>query len=123
MCVRVQYGQQFVRLPLVIVEGEGPCPFGLNWLEAIKLDCPPICQVSARPQVEPILAEFQEVFEDGMGCYRGDPVHIGVHSLSLVSLMPGLSLRRTGQMLTRRLTNKLVKVSGSRWLTAGGPPR
>ena len=78
--VRVQYGQQLVRLPLVIVEGEGPCPFGRNWLEAIKLDWPAICQVSARPQVEPILAEFQEVFEGGMGCYRGDPVHIGVDS-------------------------------------------
>ena len=34
--------------------------------------------MSARPHVEPILVEFPEVFQDGMGCYRGDPVHIGV---------------------------------------------
>ena len=78
--VRVQYEQQVARLPLVIVKGEGPCLFGRNWLEAIKLDWPGICQLTARSQVDPILAEFPEVFQDGMGCYRGDPVHIGVDS-------------------------------------------
>ena len=78
VCVRVQYEQQVVDLPLVIVKGEGPCLFGRNWLEAIKLDWPVICRVAAPPRVEPILAEFPEVFRDGLGCYQGDPVHIAV---------------------------------------------
>lgn len=78
--VQVQYQQQVVCLPLVIVEGDGPCLFGRNWLDAIKLDWPAICQVGARQWVDPgpVLAEFPEVFQEGLGCYQGDPVHIGV---------------------------------------------
>ena len=43
--VTVEYGEQQVILPLVIVKGGGPSLFGRNWLEKVKLNWPAIYQV------------------------------------------------------------------------------
>ena len=76
--VNVHYAGQAARLPLVVVDGAGPCLLGRNWLEHIRLDWPSICRVSSQSRVEGILEEFPEVFEDGLGCYNGGEVNIEV---------------------------------------------
>ena len=43
--VTVEYGEQQVMLPLVVVKGGGPSLFGRNWLEKVQLNWPAIYQV------------------------------------------------------------------------------
>ena len=76
--VNVEYGGSSMRLPLVVVKGNGPCLFGRNWLSHIRLDWPPVCRVSPLCPVQPILEEFPEVLRDELGCYRGGEVTIDV---------------------------------------------
>ena len=50
--------RQTARLPLIVVAGEGPSPFGRDWLTII-------CQVKWR-QLSDILDTFRTVFEPGL---------------------------------------------------------
>ena len=45
--VWVQYGDQFAKLILVVVEGSGPSLLGHNWLKYLRLDWSRIAQVHA----------------------------------------------------------------------------
>ena len=83
--VDIDYAGQSARLPLVVVDGSGPCLFGRNWLEYIRLDWPAICQVRSQtlggPQtrrVDDIIREFPDVFKEELGCYTGGEVSIDV---------------------------------------------
>ena len=76
--VDVYYAGQVARLPLVVVDGAGPCLFGRNWLDRIRLDWPAICRISSQTRVQHILEEFQDVFKDELGCYTGGEVNIEV---------------------------------------------
>ena len=49
--VKVEYGEQRVTVPLLVVKGGGPSLFGRNWLEKIKLNWPAIHKIRTR---EPI---------------------------------------------------------------------
>ena len=50
--VDVQYGDVSVRLPLVIVGGDGPCLFGRDWLARIRLDWSSVCVMTASSHVD-----------------------------------------------------------------------
>ena len=76
--VDVQYGDVSVRLPLVIVGGDGPCLFGRDWLARIKLDWSSVCVMTASSHVDAVLAEFPDVFSGELGCFRGEPVTVEV---------------------------------------------
>ena len=76
--VEVDYDGTSTRLPLIVVEGDGPCLFGRNWLSHIRLDWPTVCRVSPECRVQPILDEFPDVFRDELGCYRGGEVNIEI---------------------------------------------
>ncbi|KAF0312266.1 uncharacterized protein FJT64_016994 [Amphibalanus amphitrite] len=83
--VDIDYAGQSARLPLVVVDGSGPCLFGRNWLEYIRLDWPAICQVRSQSldgqrtrRVDDILREFPDVFKEELGCYTGGEVSIDV---------------------------------------------
>ena len=70
MDVKVTYGEQQVILPLLVVKGGGPSLFGRNWLEKIKLDWPAIHKVQDNP-LDGILAQYQQVFQEGLGTLVG----------------------------------------------------
>lgn len=68
--VQVAYGEQRVTLPLLVVKGGGPSLFGRNWLEKIKLDWPAIHKIQENP-LDGILAQYQLVFQEGLGTLVG----------------------------------------------------
>ncbi|XP_043208221.1 uncharacterized protein LOC122373879 [Amphibalanus amphitrite] len=76
--VDVQYGDTSVRVPLVIVRGGGPCLFGRDWLARIRLDWSSVCVMTASSRVDAVLAEFPDVFDGELGCFRGEPVTVDV---------------------------------------------
>ena len=68
--VTVEYGEQQVMLPLLVVKDGGPSLFGRNWLEKVKLNWPAIHQVQESP-LNSILAEYQAIFQEGLGTLVG----------------------------------------------------
>ena len=66
-------------LPLVVVEGSGPMLFGTNWLNAIKLNWAKIHYTQA-PQLQELLAKYSEVFDKGLGTFKGEEISIAVDS-------------------------------------------
>lgn len=75
--VQVCYERQKVTLPLIIVKGEGPTLLGRNWLKAIKLNWPKICYMLA-PGLQEVLAMYSDVFQEGLGTFKGQEVSIEV---------------------------------------------
>ena len=81
--VTVCYNTQLVKLPLLIVKGEGPSLFGHNWLSKIKLDWCAINQVTSQvySQVyKKVVDKYPEVHEDELGTLRGTTAKIYVDS-------------------------------------------
>ena len=68
--VEVCVDGQKEKLPLVVVEGDGPSLFGRDWLRMIRLDWGAICQVKRR-QLMDVLEEYKHVFESGLGTLKG----------------------------------------------------
>ena len=67
--VRVQYGDQFAKLVLVVVEGSGPSLLGRNWLKYLRLDWSQIAQVHATrlKTLNFVLDQHKALFKDGLG--------------------------------------------------------
>ena len=67
--VRVQYGDQFAKLVLVVVEGSGPSLLGRSWLKYLWLDWSQIAQVHATrlKTLNSVLDQHKALFEDGLG--------------------------------------------------------
>ncbi|KAF0303918.1 hypothetical protein FJT64_024175 [Amphibalanus amphitrite] len=75
--VDIDYAGQSARLPLVVVDGSGPCLFGRNWLEYISVRSQSLDGQQTR-RVDDILREFPDVFKEKLGCYTGGEVSIDV---------------------------------------------
>ena len=72
MSVEVRYGQQHHReLKLLIVQGNGPCLLGRDWLKVVRLDWRNIGKVSTSANLESCVAalqnRYQEVFSEKLG--------------------------------------------------------
>ena len=67
--VRVQYQDQFAKLVLVVVEGNGPSLLGRNWLKYIKLDWGRIAQMHSTrlKTLNSVLDQHQVLFEESLG--------------------------------------------------------
>ena len=67
--VDVKYGLQNVSESLVIVQGGNHALLGRNWLSKLRLDWPSLFRVNAcsSSTTPDFLAEFPEVFEEGLG--------------------------------------------------------
>ena len=67
--VRVQYGDQFAKLVLVVVEGDGPSLLGRNWLKYLRLDWSRIAQVHATrlKTLNSVLDQHKSLFEEELG--------------------------------------------------------
>ena len=66
----VCYKRQQLELPLVVVEGSGPCFFGRQWLEKICLDWHSINSVRSQT-LENVLDRHQELFKSEFGTLEG----------------------------------------------------
>ena len=68
--VEVCYEQQRVKLPLLVVKGEGPSLFGRDWLTKICLDWRAINAVKCRTLTS-VLESYSSVIEPGLGTLQG----------------------------------------------------
>lgn len=59
-----------VRLPLLVVKGEGPSLLGRNWLKELQLNWQQIYWVQNKP-LEALLQKYQAVFSEGLGTCKG----------------------------------------------------
>ena len=75
--VMVAYGDQRIKLPLVVVKEDGPSLFGAGWLRKIQLDWKAIFQVR-RPKLQEMLARHEEVFKTELGTLQGYEAKIHV---------------------------------------------
>ena len=99
--ITVEYGEQQVMLPLVVVKGGGPSLFGWNWLEKVKLDWPAIHQVQESP-LNSILAQHQVIFQQGLDKLVGYYAQIQIDP----SATPKFCKARTVPYAYRALVNK-----------------
>ena len=68
--VDVQYQEQQAKLPLIVLEGDGPSLFGRDWLSAFRLDWKSINRVE-REKLASVLNKHQALFEEGLGTLKG----------------------------------------------------
>ena len=73
--VHMNYGQQHIELPLVVVEGSEPSLLCRNWLQKITLDWKSIKQVRTTPSMskslDKLLEQHKDLFKEGLGTMRG----------------------------------------------------
>ena len=73
--VDVSYKHQTAKLPLVVVEGNGPSLFGRDWLQHINLDWKSLNMVQSQPTDPPtltaVLNRHKVIFSDELGVIRG----------------------------------------------------
>ena len=76
MTVDVTYGAQQAKLKLLVVEGDGPCLLGRDWLSQIRLDWKGLAQISLNWQGAPsvalqsLLTRYKEVFRPELGTMK-----------------------------------------------------
>ena len=68
--VKVQYGEQELRLPLIVVGGKGPSLFGRDWLTRIQLDWKKIHTIQGSTLTS-VLDRHARVFQEGLGTLIG----------------------------------------------------
>lgn len=68
--VKVQYGEQVAKVPLIVVAGQGPSLFGRSWLKKVRPDWATIGRVGGSV-VDEMLHEFAELFQPELGTIKG----------------------------------------------------
>ena len=80
--VQVEYNDQILQLPIIVVEGSGPTLLGRNWLHELRLDWPRIFSVQLDTQHPPelvaILDKYPALCKDELGGLRGAQAKIHV---------------------------------------------
>jgi hypothetical protein len=77
--VPVTCGQGLTKtLPLVVVEGDGRCLLGRNWMKELqmKIDFAEVQIVQTETTVDPLLEKYSDLFKEDLGCYSGPKAHI-----------------------------------------------
>ena len=67
--VAVKLDDQENKLPLYVVEGNGPSLLGRNWLSTVKLNWGLIKQVSS--DLDQVFNKHSSLFDNSMGCVKG----------------------------------------------------
>ena len=75
--VNVVYEGQTATLPLVVVKEQGPTLLGRNWLSQLKLNWSEI-HYSTSPGLPDLLTKYSEVFQEGLGSFKGYEATINV---------------------------------------------
>ena len=73
----VQYSNQINRLPVLVLEGNGPNLIGRNWLENICLNWESIKRL-AKPNVDDVLNKYEDLFTEELGKLKGATAKIYV---------------------------------------------
>ena len=68
--VLVRHGGAEAKLPLIVVEGNGPSLLGRNWLEQLRLDWQAVHKLY-ESALDQVLQKHQEVFNPGLGTLQG----------------------------------------------------
>ena len=77
--VNVQYEDQEVNLPFIVVKGADKVPlYGLQWLEHVKLNWQKVCCMQG--SVSGVLEKQTDVFVEGLGMLKGTSAKIYVIS-------------------------------------------
>jgi len=76
--VDVSYDNQCVKLPLLVVSGKGPNPFGRDWMSQIQLNWKQIYTVSSDTTLEQLLNHHNSWFESGLGMLKDYKANIYV---------------------------------------------
>ena len=79
--VLVKHGGAEAKLPLIIVEGNGPSLLGRNWLEQLRLDWQAVHKLF-KSALDQVLQKHQEVFNPGLGTLQGyeAKLHMGANA-------------------------------------------
>ena len=120
--VNVQYEDQGVNLPLIIVKGADKAAlFGLQWLEHIKLNWQKVCCMQGF--VSGVLVKHSEVFGEGLGMLKGTTDKIYVVSDQPPRFFKPWSVpyalkKRVEEELDRLVQTKVIDpVRNSDWAT------
>ena len=76
----VDYKQQKMKLPLLIVQGDGPSLLGRNWLKSIKLDWKEIKHVTVQAKLDFLLDKYSVLFRNELGTMSGIEAKLSVKS-------------------------------------------
>ena len=76
--VHVKCNGQITRLPLLVVEGDGPSLLGRNWLKAITLDWQQIYWV-CHSALDGVLQKYKLVFSDKLALCNKVEARIHIH--------------------------------------------
>ena len=80
--IRVQYGEQELRLPLIVVGGKGPSLFGRDWLARIQLDWKKFHTIQGSTLTS-VLDQHAHVFQEGLGTLKGyeGQLHVNLEAM------------------------------------------
>ena len=76
--VKVQYGEQELQLPLIVVGGKGPSLFGRDWLARIQLDWKKFHTIQGSTLTS-VLDQHAHVFQEGLGTLKGYEAQLHVN--------------------------------------------
>ncbi|CAB3386775.1 Hypothetical predicted protein [Cloeon dipterum] len=133
-------GKPPVMLDLLVMEKEGPALIGRNWFKplGISVDVPELIFAQTSPRVSktvevpqvfhmtqlpPEFSEFADVFEPGLGRYKGAPVHIPLKPEAKPRQLPARNVpfglrEKAGKALDELERKKVIeKVMFSEWAT------
>ena len=68
--VEVNYGTQTVKLPLIVVSGDGPSLFGRDWMTKIQLNWKEIYTVKMEAKLNDLLDRHSTLFQPGLGTLK-----------------------------------------------------
>ena len=125
--VQVEYCQQHMELPLVVVEGSGPSLLGRNWLQKITLDWKSIKQVQTSPStvtsLDKLLDKNKDLFKEGLGTMRGIEARLSIKEDAVPKFCRAraapYALRQSIEEDLKRLgrIDAIEKISYSDWAT------
>jgi len=127
--VDVLYENQLYKLPLLVVNGEGPPLLGRNWLSSIQLNWNQIFTVqTASRSLESVLDKFNDVFgESGQLKNHSVKIHLKENATPKFckARQPPFALRESIEQELSRLENAgiIKKVQFSDWATPVVPVR
>lgn len=126
MSVRVEYKDQVESLTLTVVKGNGPCLFGRDWLEKIRLNWGEIRALNSQPMpegVQNLCDQYAEVFEEKLGTIHPFEASIRIDEAAESKFMKARSVPYSirdvvGEELDRMESEgTLEQITHSEWAT------
>ena len=74
--INVCHNGQEKSLPLLVVSGDGPSLLGRNWLHQLKLDWTSVFCLQSETELEKVLTDHKDVFNDKLGTSHGTTVKL-----------------------------------------------